>query len=212
MSVKAPLLKVFSAFGTSRRTLPRSEKRSSDQFTEENGRFRFLVARRSGSDVQPAVLIGRRTREHCPVPSGGLVRAVDSRLDPRGHPPPGRRVRCRVDLRLRLGGGGLFLIGLLLMGFALALAWENKRLLLGESLPEVDGRRLRRIVEEWEGVVHVDGFRTVYFGPDQVLVTADVSFDPDLDTGEIDDHISAIERRLKDAYDGITKVYIEPET
>jgi len=27
------------------------------------------------------------------------------------------------------------LIGLLLMGFALALAWENKRLLLGESVP-----------------------------------------------------------------------------
>ena len=105
-----------------------------------------------------------------------------------------------------------FLIGLLLMGFALALAWENKRLLLGESLPAVDERELRAIVAEAEDVVHVDDFRTVYFGPDQVLVTADVSFDPDLDTGEMDVRISGIERRLKNAYDGVRKVYIEPET
>ena len=105
-----------------------------------------------------------------------------------------------------------FLIGILLMVFAVALAWENKRLLLGESLPMKDERRLREIVEEWDDVVHVDEFRSVYFGPDDVLVTADVSFDPDLDTGEIDEHISGIERGIMNAYDGVTKVYIEPET
>jgi len=103
------------------------------------------------------------------------------------------------------------LIGLMLMGFALALAWENKRLLLGESLPEPDERRLREIVGEWNGVVHIDDFRSVYFGPNQVLVTADVSFDPELDTGEIDEHITGIERRIKNAYEDVTKVYIEPE-
>ncbi|HKJ58354.1 MAG TPA: cation transporter dimerization domain-containing protein, partial [Halobacteriales archaeon] len=105
-----------------------------------------------------------------------------------------------------------FLIGIMLMGFAVALAWENKRLLLGESLPAVDERRLREIVEGWEDVVHVDDFRSVYFGPNQVLVTADVSFDPDLDTAEIDDHIGGIERSIKNAYGGVSKVYIEPET
>ena len=105
-----------------------------------------------------------------------------------------------------------FVIGLLLMTFAVALAWENKRLLLGESLPAADERRLRKIVRGCDGVEHVDDFRSVYFGPDQVLVTADVSFDPDLDTGEIDDHISGIERSIKNAYDGVRKVYIEPET
>jgi len=105
-----------------------------------------------------------------------------------------------------------FLIGVMLMGFAVALAWENKRLLLGESLPVVDERRLRRIVEEWDDVVHIDDFRSVYFGPDQVLVKADVSFDPDLDTAEIDDHISGIERSIQNAYEDVTKVYIEPET
>ncbi len=105
-----------------------------------------------------------------------------------------------------------FLIGLLLMGFALALAWENKRLLLGESLPDTEERRLREIIRSWDGVTGIVGFRTVYFGPDDVLITADIAFDPDLDTGEIDDRISAIEEALSDAHSGVEKIYIEPET
>jgi hypothetical protein len=55
------------------------------------------------------------------------------------------------------------------MEFALALAWENKRLLLGESLPE------------------------------RVLVTGEVTPDQDLDAADVDSHISDIERRLHDA-------------
>jgi len=103
------------------------------------------------------------------------------------------------------------LIGVMLMGFALALAWENKRLLLGESLPAEDQRALRAVVEDWEGVVHVDDFRTVYFGPDSVLVTADVSFEAGIPTGEMDERISAIEDAVREANADVTKVYVEPE-
>ncbi len=103
------------------------------------------------------------------------------------------------------------LIGVLLMGFALALAWENKRLLLGESLPKSEEEDLRVIVREAPNVDHVEDFRTVYFGPDEVVVAADVAFDPDLDTDEMDDAITAIEDRLREANPAVTKVYIEPE-
>lgn len=103
------------------------------------------------------------------------------------------------------------LIGVLLMGFALALAWENKRLLLGESLPEAEERELRRLVGGWDGVTGVVDFRTVLFGPDDVLVAADVAFDPTLDTGDIDHRITAIEAALTAADGSIRKVYIEPE-
>ncbi|MFB6194283.1 MAG: cation diffusion facilitator family transporter [Halobaculum sp.] len=103
-------------------------------------------------------------------------------------------------------------IGLLLMGFALALAWENKRLLLGESLPKSVETELREVVRDREGVVHVDRVRSMFVGPEDVLVTADVSFDPSLDTTAIDDVIDAIEADLA-AVDGrINMVYVEPET
>jgi divalent metal cation (Fe/Co/Zn/Cd) transporter len=103
------------------------------------------------------------------------------------------------------------LIGLLLMGFALALAWENKRLILGESLAsDVEGD-LRDAVRETPHVVHVETFRTVFVGPENVLVTADVSFDPEVETTEIDDLIGEIETRLRDVDDRVTDVFIEPE-
>jgi len=104
-----------------------------------------------------------------------------------------------------------FLIGLLLMGFAVALAWENKRLLLGESLPADEERRLAEVVAGWEGVSEVIELRTVYFGPERVLVTADVAFDSGLETSEIDGLITDIEAALVDEESGIRKVYIEPE-
>jgi cation diffusion facilitator family transporter len=103
------------------------------------------------------------------------------------------------------------LIGLMLMGFALALAWENKRLILGESLPAAVEEELRGLVTGHEGVTHVDAFRTVFVGPEKVLVTADVSFDSKLVTGDIDEDISALEQSLKQADKRVRVVYIEPE-
>ncbi|MFB6103179.1 MAG: cation diffusion facilitator family transporter [Haloplanus sp.] len=103
------------------------------------------------------------------------------------------------------------LIGILLMGFALALAWENKRLLLGESAPSPLEADFRGIIRDHPGVTHVDNFRTMFVGPTDILVTADVSFDPDSDTGHIDEDITQIEKKLRDRDDRVQFVYVEPE-
>ncbi|QRV16701.1 cation diffusion facilitator family transporter [Haloterrigena salifodinae] len=108
--------------------------------------------------------------------------------------------------------GAALIIGIMLMGFAVALAWENKRLILGESLPKADEDELRRIVADWDGVTELVDLRTVYFGAEELLLTADVAFDPDLDADEIDERITALERALMDHDDQVQKVYIEPET
>jgi len=104
------------------------------------------------------------------------------------------------------------LIGIMLMGFALALAWENKRLLLGESLPKDEGKRLRDIIAANEHVESIVDFRTVYFGPNEVIVSADIAFRDGLETGAMDDAITAIEDELKAANGDIRTVYIEPES
>jgi cation diffusion facilitator family transporter len=106
---------------------------------------------------------------------------------------------------------GALLIGLLLMGFALALAWENKRLLLGESLPASDEAKLRDVVRSHDAVTDLVDLRTVYFGPNAVVVTADIAFDDGLDTMSIDEQITDIEEQLIAADSSIDKVYIEPE-
>ena len=103
------------------------------------------------------------------------------------------------------------IIGLLLMGFALALAWENKRLIMGEGLPESFEDDLREVMRNHDGVVHVDSMRTMFVGPQSVLVTADVSFDAGLDTDELDEDITQLEGKLRSADDRVKFVYVEPE-
>jgi cation diffusion facilitator family transporter len=103
------------------------------------------------------------------------------------------------------------LIGIMLMSFALALAWENKRLILGESLqPDVEAE-LREMVRTYPGVSSIVDFRTVYIGPEKVLLTADVQFENRMETDEIDDAITAIEEKLSATGQGLQKIYIEPE-
>ncbi len=100
-------------------------------------------------------------------------------------------------------------IGILLMAFAVALAIENKRLILGESLSADVERKLRTAVESHDGVVHIDDFRTMFIGTGKVLVTADVSFDPELVIGDIDEDVQQIEQALIDIDNRVKLVYIE---
>jgi cation diffusion facilitator family transporter len=107
---------------------------------------------------------------------------------------------------------GALLIGFLLMFFALALAWENKRLLLGESMPKGEERRLEDAIRADDAVRDVIDLRTVYFGPDDLLVTADVAFQPDIDSAGIDEAVARIETTLRETNDAVGRVYIEPDT
>ena len=106
---------------------------------------------------------------------------------------------------------GAVVIGVLLMAFAVLLAAENKRLIVGESLSETVEEDLRDLVASHDGVVHVDGFRTMFVGAGEVLVTMDVSFDPDLDTAGVDDAIGEIKAALRGRDDRVQTVYVEPE-
>ena len=106
---------------------------------------------------------------------------------------------------------GAVVIGVLLMLFALLLAIENKQLIVGESLSDDVELELRDTIEGHDGVATVADLRTMFIGVGQVLVTADVSFDPELVTGDIDDDVAAIEGKLKDVDGRVKYVYIEPE-
>lgn len=104
------------------------------------------------------------------------------------------------------------LIGVLLMVFAVLLAWENKRLLLGESLAPEEERALRSIVEESSDVTEVVDFRSVYFGPNELLVTVDAAFREDMASDAVEDAITTIVEELKASNRAVSKVYVEPQS
>jgi len=104
------------------------------------------------------------------------------------------------------------LIGLMLMGFAIALAWQNKRLLIGESLQRDDEDELREVILDTDGIVDIYDFRTVYFGPGNVIVTGDVGFARGLATAEIDDRMEEVQAAIRKANPAVSRTYLEVET
>jgi cation diffusion facilitator family transporter len=106
-------------------------------------------------------------------------------------------------------GAASIIIGLILMGVAWLLARETKGLLIGEGVePEVLAR-MRDIVASDEAVEHVGDIRTLYLGPNDLLVNLDVAFRPTLRSKGIHDAIGRIEAGLTSAYPEVKRVYIE---
>ncbi|MFC7072137.1 cation diffusion facilitator family transporter [Halovenus rubra] len=106
---------------------------------------------------------------------------------------------------------GAVVIGILLMIFAVFLAIENKRLILGESLPEAAEDSLKDAISGHSTVTGIEDFRSMFIGSGEVLVTADVEFDGSLDTAALDEDIRQIETELQAVDKRVKIVYIEPQ-
>lgn len=108
-------------------------------------------------------------------------------------------------------GIAALLIGVMLMFFAVSLALENKKLLIGESLPEEEERKIRQYILNHKSVETIKDLRTVYFGPDNILLTVDLKFKEKLSLEEINQYIKEIEENIYRRNSEIKKIYIEPE-
>jgi cation diffusion facilitator family transporter len=106
---------------------------------------------------------------------------------------------------------GAVIIGILLMVFAAFLAFENKRLILGESLPGEVENGLKNAITSHDSVADIVDFRTMFIGSGKVLVTADVRFDPSHDADTLETDIEQVETALKEADSRVKLVYIEPQ-
>jgi divalent metal cation (Fe/Co/Zn/Cd) transporter len=104
------------------------------------------------------------------------------------------------------------IIGLILMGVAFLLARESKGLLIGEGVePEVLAD-MRAIVVADKAVEQVGDVRTIFFGPEDLLVNLDVAFKPKLSLEAVHSAIGRIESALKTAYPEVNRVYIEVDS
>ncbi|MGW4832865.1 cation diffusion facilitator family transporter [Amycolatopsis japonica] len=107
-------------------------------------------------------------------------------------------------------GIGTVTIGLLLGIIAIILIIEMKSLLIGEGASETD---LDVIVDELaagkvERVIHI---RTLYIGPDEMLVAAKLALVPGLETAEIAQAIDDAEARVRAKVPTAKLIYLEPD-
>ncbi|MCL2492087.1 MAG: cation diffusion facilitator family transporter [Coriobacteriia bacterium] len=109
----------------------------------------------------------------------------------------------------QLDGIASVLIGLLLMAVAFVLLRETKALLIGEGLETDELLDMRALIAADPSVEDVGVVRSQFFGPQDLLINADVQFDPTLHSGEIDTSIERIEKSLKAKFPQISNAFIE---
>jgi cation diffusion facilitator family transporter len=109
-------------------------------------------------------------------------------------------------------GAASVIIGLILMSVAFLLARESKGLLIGEGVEPAVLADMRKIVAAEKDVDAVGDVRTMYLGPNDLLVNLDVAFRVGLPAEQIHDAIARIEVALKGDYPEIGRIYIEVDS
>lgn len=111
-----------------------------------------------------------------------------------------------------LDGVASIVIGLILAGAAMFLAYETKGLLIGEAASPATIKEVRKIVAEQPGIKEVNELLTLHIGATDVLLTISVDFADNLSANEVEAAISSMETRIKSARPQITRVFIEAQS
>lgn len=104
------------------------------------------------------------------------------------------------------------MIGLILATVAAFLAFECKSLLVGESANSPVVRELRGIVENTDGVIHVNELLTMHLGPRDILVNISLDFADQLSANNVEKTISQIERNIKSAFPQVKRLFVEAQS
>ncbi len=112
---------------------------------------------------------------------------------------------------LYFDGIASILIGLILAGTAVWLAYETKGLLIGESANKkvVDG--IRAIVLNAGPVDHVNEVLTMHMGPEFILVNISVDFTDNTVAEDIEKTIDKLDSEIKLQFPNVKRVFIEAE-
>ncbi len=106
---------------------------------------------------------------------------------------------------------GTALIGVLLVVVAITLAIETKSLLLGESATPEAEDRIRKALEDAEGLERVIHLKTLHLGPEELLVAAKLGVRPGTTIEDLAAAIDAAERAVRAVEPTAQVIYLEPD-
>ncbi len=106
---------------------------------------------------------------------------------------------------------GTIAIGALLIVIAIVLGIETKSLLLGEGASPAEVAAISSAVLEVETIERVIHLKTLFLGPDELLVAAKISLRPDVSVAQVADAINEAEERIRAAVNVGTVIYLEPD-
>ena len=105
---------------------------------------------------------------------------------------------------------GSILIGILLVIVAFILGVETKSLLVGEGASPADDAAISAAIPG-PGIERVIHMKTLYLGPDEMLVAAKVAVSASLTGSQIAEAIDGAEQRVRAAVPVARVIYLEPD-
>jgi len=103
------------------------------------------------------------------------------------------------------------IIGLILVGTSIWLAYETKSLLIGESANKLVIRGIRDSLRGRANIEHVNEVLTMHMGPDFILANISVDFADSISAKEVEADIAEIDRTIKQKFPEVKRVFIEAE-
>lgn len=164
------------------------------EFTRAKGKWGYLEAVQKGKDPTTFVVLF----EDSAAILGLLVAFLGVLLS-------------QVTGNLIYDGLASIVIGLILGGTAIWLAYETKGLLIGESANVKVVADIRSIVTNFPQVEHVNEVLTMHMGPQYILVNLSVDFHDRTTAGELEESIAGLDTQIKQAWPNVKRVYVEAE-
>jgi len=106
---------------------------------------------------------------------------------------------------------GTICIGVLLVLVAIVLGIETKSLLVGEGATVEDSNKIRDAINAQPQVESLIHMKTLYLGPDELLVAAKVAFARTKKLAEVAAAINDLEVAVREAVPAARVIYIEPD-
>ena len=106
---------------------------------------------------------------------------------------------------------GTLAIGVLLIAVAVILGAETKSLLVGEGANADDAVRIRNAINEHDSVEALIHMKTLYLGPDELLVAAKIAFSAKMRLSDVATEINAVEASIRAAVPVARVIYLEPD-
>lgn len=102
-------------------------------------------------------------------------------------------------------------IGMILVGTSIWLAYETKGLLIGESANHTVVREIKGILNQQPSIEHVNEVLTMHMGPDFILANISVDFVDSETADTIEKVIASIDQTIKQHHPEIKRVFVEAE-
>jgi cation diffusion facilitator family transporter len=113
--------------------------------------------------------------------------------------------------QLWFDGVASVIIGVILVGTAIWLAYETKGLLIGESANRAVVEGIRSLVGAQVLVEHVNEVLTMHMGPDFILANLSVDFADRASAEQVESSISEMDKSIKQQFPQVKRIFIEAE-